>query len=413
MKFHLEFSKRELAIWCGSWIAAIALLVCGWMFWAVETQPNESVAFGWSPDAEAAAASLVAAMPAFEIVDADGNAIVQANEKANVRLWHATLKVHGRHRPNIPQQGNDCTAFGAKHAIELLEDIAVANGEPAEWHPISANYIYGRSRHPPDGGSVSGEGCSGAYTARCVTEGVCREDLPDFPPYSGALARQWGDRGPPARWISEAKKVAVRQTSLCPSSAAIRDAVCNWYPVTIASNVGFKKIVVRDGRRVGVRDGQWPHQMAIVGYDGSGREPYWYVLNSWGDVAHGKPLGDEPPGGFWITEDDCEAIAAQRASFAYSSFAGFPAREFHFDLFSTTGEPEGVSPRTVRGLTPIGSPTNHERPDHEEPSQFEICNLQFAICNRAAVDRSGTRSRADLRSARRAPSAGARFALGL
>ncbi len=351
MRLNLNISKRELLIWCGSWVAVFAC--AAWMIWLYESGAENVARLGWSPEAEAEHADIAAAMPRFQIVDGDGNAVVQANERANVRLWHATLKVHGQHRPNIPQQDNDCTAFGAMHAVELLQDIAIAHGEAVEWKPIAPHYIYGRSKNPDHAPAFRGEGCSGAYTAKCVTEGVLAANAPGVPAYSGSLSRAWGKNGVPPKWIAEAKSFPVRQTSPCRSASEIRDAVVNLCPVTIASNVGFQKIIVRDGRRVGVMAGSWAHQMTIVGYDGSAGEPYWYVLNSWGDDAHGQPLGDEPPGGFWIDEEACQAIAAQRACFAYSSFAGFPAQEFHFDLFSRT-EPAGAS----RGLTSL---TNTQR----------------------------------------------------
>ena len=382
MRINLNISKREIAIWCGSCTLSIAFVCAAWMFCIYETTPEAVARYGWSPEAEADHAEIAAAMPAFQIVDDDGNAVVSHNEQANVRLWHATLKVHGKHHPNIPQQDNDCTAFGAMHAVELLQDIAIANGEPIDWKPIAPHYIYGRSKNPDHAPPFRGEGCSGAYTAKCVMEGVLAANTPGLPSYSGAISRQWGKQGAPAKWVIEAKKFPVRQTSPCYSASEIRDSVCNLYPVTIASNVGFNRIVIRDGRRVGMMSGEWKHQMVIVGYDGSGREPYWYVLNSWGDAKHGAPLGDEPPGGFWIDEESCQAIANQRACFAYSSFAGFPAREFHFDLFSTIGEPRGVSPRTVRGLTPTGSP-NLERPDHEVHSH------PLSVADRGDGERAG------------------------
>jgi hypothetical protein len=73
--------------------------------------------------------------------------------------------------------------------------------------------------------------------------------------------------------------------------------------------------------------------MCLIGYDGAtGREPYWYVINSWGDSAHGTPPDGAPPGGFWIRAKDLAYILRQGDSFAWSNFAGFPSQDLNFRI---------------------------------------------------------------------------------
>ena len=86
---------------------------------------------------------------------------------------------------------------------------------------------------------------------------------------------------------------------------------------------------IKEGRLVNRRATTWMHQMCIVGYDGeSASQPYWFVLNSWGDDAHGTPPDDAPPGGFWIGRKDVDFIVRQGDSFALSQFDGFPAQDW-------------------------------------------------------------------------------------
>lgn len=353
MRLNLNISKRELTIVCGSTLAAVALFFATCVLRPIDTSTPADARHGWSSAAAASeeTQAIVGAMPAFAITDDNGVAIVQANERANVRLWHAVLEARGGHLPNVPQQVGDCVSWGAKHAIEYLQYMEMKTGPPgSEFHEVFAPYIYGVSRVLIGQGRLRGEGSCGAWAAKGVTQfGVLRADFENVPAYSGHIARQWGKDGPPQQFIAEAKKFLVQMTSPVADASSIRDAIVNGYPCTIASNIGFDKIVKRDGRLVGVRSGSWSHQMAVIGYDGSGETPYWYILNSWGPDAHGKPLGDEPPGGFWIGERDMTAIAAQGDSFAYSSFAGFKARDFHFDLFSRKENHENhpADPRAV------------------------------------------------------------------
>ena len=335
-----------------AFIASVTVCVVGWVITRAPDETLHEHRGGWSAEAAAAAAPLVATMPPFEITDDEGRLIVQANDKANVRLWHAVLEQRGSHLPNVPQQIGDCVSHAAKHAIEYLIYVEMKTGPPGlEFHEVFAPYIYGIARVKEGHGQFSGsDGSCGAWAAHGASEyGVLRSDFESVPPYSGSIARAWGKTGPPEKFIAEAKKTLIKTVSPVRSADAIRDALCNGYPVTIASNVGFGPVnnfrhKVIDGRIVGLEQGQWSHAMCVIGYDGfTGSQPYFYILNSWGPTAMGTPLGDEPPGGFWVTFETMDRIARQGDSFAYSSFAGFRAREL-INFFGQHQLREGEAP---------------------------------------------------------------------
>jgi len=294
---------------------------------------------GWAgPEAVKQAEPLVRGMPAFRIVGAP-----QDNERANVRLWEFAKAINGgEHLPNTPQQIGDCVSWGCKNAIDYLQCVQIARGPPPaqEFKPSFAPYFYGVSRVLIGQGRISGDGSVGAWAAEGArVYGVLAAEFAGVPRYSGDVARRWGRKGPPEEFVRHAQQFPVRTVSPVRSSMDVRDAICNGYPVTIASNWGGRMRPREvDGRLVNERRGSWNHQMCIIGYDGeTGREPYYYVLNSWGAAAHGDPPDDAPPGGFWIRERDVEYIVKQGDSFAFSNFAGFPAQELDFQIIGGTG----------------------------------------------------------------------------
>lgn len=313
----------------------------------VFTEPPKAL-MGWAgPEEVKKAAALVAAMPRFQIVGAPAG---DDNAKKNVRLWEAAVALLGHHTPNYAQQTGDCVSFGAKNAIEYLMLVQMARGPPGEFHPIFPPHIYGGSRVTIGKGQLGrGAGSVGAWAADWVTSyGVMRADADGAPKYSGSLADQWGYRGVPKEWLDVGKDFKIRTTSPVRSAAEVRDAICNGYPCTVASGWGgLMTPQTVDGRLVNRRSGSWSHQMCIIGYDGqTGREPYWYVLNSWGENAHGVPPDGAPPGGFWVRKADVEVMCSAGDAFAFSSFEGFPAQELDFTL--------------------VRRQKNEKRPEHEK-----------------------------------------------
>lgn len=324
--------KLAIAAALGISVAGLTISVTTSIDIDVSITPKEARE-GWAgPEAVKQAAPIVAQMPPFDL---DG--IKRDNTRANVRLWKFAKIVNGgKHLPNTAQQIGDCVSWGAKNACDYLACKQIARDWRAhEFRPAFAPYIYGTSRVQIGKGRIHGDGSVGAWAAEAVrTFGVLAADFEGVPEYSGRIASAWGKRGPPEEFIEHARQFAVKTVAPVRSAAEVRDAICNGYPVTIASDWGGKmKPEVVDGRLLNKRSGTWNHQMCIIGYDGeTGREPYYYVLNSWGAAAHGTPPDDAPPGGFWIREKDVEYIVRQGDSFAFSDFDGFPADELDFRI---------------------------------------------------------------------------------
>lgn len=351
-------------------LASLLLIVTGAGLVAGSLMPRPDVIppvaldqLGLAPNHAEAAAVVAARVEPFRLV---GNAADEDNSRKNVRLWDSVIALRGSHLPNVPQQIGDCVSWGAANAVNYLQAVQLTTGPPDlfEWQPADPPYIYGVSRvlvGARHGSRFRGDGSVGAYAAEGLKDfGCLKATHPQCPPYSGARAKAWGDQGPP-EWAREAaKRYTVETVAPVRTADEIRDAVCHGFPVTIASNWGTKTIRPRDGRNVAIHDGSWAHQMCVVGYDGSGREPYWYVLNSWGPNAHPAPLQGEPPGGFWIDRRSMSFIASQGDSWAFSGFEGFPAEELDWDKLlnrsrATVGAMPGQPPQ--QKLEPIMSTT--------------------------------------------------------
>lgn len=259
----------------------------------------------------------------------------QDNTRKRAVLWDAARLVNGnKHLPTFRQAIGDCVGAGAKQAVDYLQCVELIRTGELEFRTVFEPYHYACGRMAPEcgRGAIRGaDGSVGAWQAEALRlYGVISDDLPGLERYSALIVRRWATRMPEPRWLDEGKKHLVRSVAAVRSADEVRDAVCNGYPVTIASSWGgLLRPPVRDGRLVNRRVTTWMHQMCIIGYDGAaGREPYWYVLNSWGDDAHGTPPDDAPPGGFWIARIDVEFIVRQGDSFALSQFDGFPAQDW-------------------------------------------------------------------------------------
>jgi hypothetical protein len=335
---------RRLTIVSASTVLIAGAFAVGMFVWfrpvvVVQSDPitPEASRFGWAgPDAVAADENraFINACPPFQITGPDGGVVAQNNERANVRLWRGLQRVSSTLPRPGPQQIGDCTSWGARYAILCTMAAEIDAGEPYEYRDVSTAWLYGVARVWILKGAVRGDGATGSSVARAARDfGVLPAD--EAPPYSGSLATEWGRRGPPERLKEIAARHRVKTVALMRSVSDVRDAVCNGYGVSIASDWGTSNSDIRpvDGRMVARHTARWMHQMCICGYDGSSRTAYFYVMNSWGESAHPRPIDDAPAGGFWITSRDVEYIVRFNDSWAFSDFDGFPARDLNFNIF--------------------------------------------------------------------------------
>lgn len=251
--------------------------------------------------------------------------------KVPTPVWEMTKLINnGHHLPTFRQQTGDCVAAGLAQAgarLQVAEIAALYQEELLKlWH---VPFIYGISRVQIGGGQIPGPGSTGAWGAAAVRRyGVLFASDPDVPKYSGRLSDQWGERpGPPEKFQAIAKDNPVRSTAQLSTLEQVRHALCNYYPVTIASSQGFKmRPEEREGFHVFIPSGSWSHQMSLLAWMD---QPFKaaYRLNSWGPDAHGTPLNQEPPGGAWCTADclELELRSSHSELFAYSKFEGFPS----------------------------------------------------------------------------------------
>lgn len=327
---------------------------------AVDAPPAQQ--FGWAgPQAVADLAEWRNALPRFELVDELGHAVWQDNASANVRLWQAIAHAGGEYPDPAWQETGDCTSWGSGHAVIGTQGGQARRGDPIEIKRPFQPFSYGAGRvwvwAPEIGGvrNLPSAGCTGAALARaCQEYGILPYGTPGLPPYSGRLADDWGRHGPPAEFKEIASRHKVKTVALLKTTDQARDALCNFYGCSVASNWGNpgNKYTRQDGRWVAQRTGRWAHQMCLDAYDGSAPsgKKYFHLTNSWPKNQHPAPIDDSPPGGFWVEEPDLAFILAQNDSYAYSDFEGFPARNRDLDLTrlrrrrAATDTPKGLAP---------------------------------------------------------------------
>jgi len=246
-----------------------------------------------------------------------------------VKLWEfARDRNLGRHWPTGKQEIGDCVSWGWSHGVlyTLAVQLVLTGGDAALERPFQP-YIYGVSRVQIGGGRINGDGSLGTWAAAGVKKhGVITEKAPGVPPYSGQVARQWGRSGPPREFLSLGEK-SPADVRLIRTWEEACSAIATGHAVPVCSDVGYERIVERNNRVEGVRQGSWPHCMCFIGFDARPGLEALYCLNSWGPDAHAPAdsygrLDKAPPGGFWILRRDVEQMLREEDSFAVS-FTGF------------------------------------------------------------------------------------------
>ena len=282
---------------------------------------------------------IVGAMPKFFLAKQ-----TKGTQGACVKLWDAVKFVRGgKFLPCLAQATGSCVGNGAWNAVMTLMSWEIARrGEAEQYQRVFLPYHYGRGRYHA-GISGTGEGSTGSGQAEAlVKDGVIiqQEGLPE--PSGGEAGLCWGSsvemqwsngKKIADKWVTLGQKHPVKTASLVTSYDQVRDAISNGYPVTVASNRGFKMTPKVDkGKSWGVPSGTWWHQMFFDAVDDDSARPGSHIGNSWGADAHGTPADDSPPGGFWVDADVVDYMVRQEDSFAFSQFDGFPEQEMDWML---------------------------------------------------------------------------------
>jgi hypothetical protein len=294
---------------------------------------------GWVKDADVIAENLDPLVTEHFVNTPAGKAVMGDED---VFLWRSIRKVANKGPPwysNIDQgQVGCCVGAGNKHAADLCLAGAILSGGAFEWKPVSVEVIYGGSRVEIGNGKIRGDGSVGAWAARWLKEyGVVPMESVagvDLSNYSPARAREYGSRGVPKAVEDVARKFPVKGVALVKTWADVKRAMGQSYPVAVCSDQGFT--MQRDSTGSCRASGTWNHCMCIAGYRKlpNGTEQ-GFILNSWGDHAHGGPVDppDAPMCGFWADSRTIEGMVRQGDSFALADIVGFPARKIPIDWF--------------------------------------------------------------------------------
>ena len=295
---------------------------------------------------------IVSAWPRFKIQGSGWKA--PADGKA--WLWKVVEAQLGEPFLVHDQKTGSCVGQGFAQGMHYLQAVeAWQNGESEEvLVPYFWLWNYGISRWiiEPNGGQ--GEGSFGSAIAEAgakygmfAYKGMDSHNLPKWDD-QGGNGRTWGEReemrhshiNPNSekwRHMREAGASHLMKTSaLLKSADEVRDAICNGYPVTTASNWGGKMQCpikyqgTPDAYLRNDRSDTWPHQMVLIGWwDHPKDGELFYCKNSWSKRAHGVCPTGAPVGGFWMPKKDVQGIANERYGelIAYSQYEGYKAQQ--------------------------------------------------------------------------------------
>lgn len=311
--------------------------------------PNDAVNAGWIPpdqrDADATAAHTLAVATTPPLMIAG----LSANENAtSAYLWNCWKAARPQGWSGVHQITGSCVGAGGGNALFSLAAADVVKRRDPERALVPFWLLpYGISRML--GGLHSrGDGSFGSTFAQAVRQyGHIPADEPGLPAFKDTDGLIWGQsaeldwsqgRKIPEQYLTAAKPHLVQSTALCRTTDDVRDAIKNYYAVTIASNWGgqMRPSVKGSGanaRLVNRRATTWNHQMSVQGWeDNPELGELFYILNQWGLETHGRCPSGAPPGGFWINKSDLQYIVNQGETFAFSQFAGFPAIDAPLDF---------------------------------------------------------------------------------
>lgn len=347
---------------CGLVVLGVVSLL-GWQWWvqqrsewsgrvlpADDLEPPPRYC-GWIPDPQAVQECMQGwEVRPFLVLPAGADDSAEQSEES-VYLWESVRRVTGDILAGRDQGAvGSCVAVATASALEHLECVQIAAGEPGVYRDVASEVIYGGSRVQVGGGRIRGDGSIGAWAARWVKEyGVVPRGVfgrYDLRQYSVQRCREMGRHGVPAELLALARQHPVLEVARIQSWAEACAAVRRGYPVLVCSDQGFR--MERDAEGFCAPRGIWYHAMALIGIR-TGARPGGFLLNSWGDQAHSGPRvpPHAPPAGFWVDAAVLDRMLRQGDSWAFAHLIGFTERsamEYVTPLRARQGHPQRVFP---------------------------------------------------------------------
>lgn len=242
--------------------------------------------FGWSPNPKEVS-QVLGFLKSPLLGPASYN--IRGDGKGKSRfLWKAVEQVLGQF--NVRQQGtSDCTSFATAACIDALLCVNIAWLDSVQvWEAECATESnYALSRVEVGGGKLRGPGSYGAWCAKAAQEygHLIRKKYSnsvDLRRYSAVRADQWGYTGLPDDLEPIARLGLVRTVSLVSSYSEAIDSLYYGYPINVCSNSSFS--YVRDKNGFAEYTGEnWPHSMAVLGYDDDPKHPGVLCQNCFSD----------------------------------------------------------------------------------------------------------------------------------
>lgn len=264
-------------------------------------------------------------------------------------IWETTRKYLGKDIPNTPQLVGDCVGKSSADCVDYLQVLQLGEVGRTDWHKTHPSFAWANGRVMPDIGNGQlgrQDGSLGIWQALAVKKyGIIFEDDPEVPKYTAALARDWGYRGAPKKFMELGAKRLVKvdtaDSAMVKTLDQLYSALSANMPVTVASNVGFDMSPRSDGYNH--YSTKWPHQMSFIGYCKVGKKPCICLHNNWGESAHGLITDSEtgeqwPKGTLRISLKDAQTMLNAQDSWAHSFVEigikdGKPLKRELFDIF--------------------------------------------------------------------------------
>ena len=286
--------------------------------------------------------------------------IMAPTEKVDIDLWRPLLEVKPTWQRGAQGIG-DCVSWGAELVCTMLMAIQHKLGAGQWIEEAATEPIYGGGRVEANGGKLGGyqDGSWGSAAAEWLENGgvLLRQDYSgetgiaehNLTKYSKEKAKEWGNYGcggkEDAREDYGGKLDRIAKKHPCKSVTQVRSvdelcaAISNGYPVSVASMVGYGRML-RNSDGVCRSAGEWAHQMMFGGIRWVSGKPQFRQFQSWGTSCSGPDPGIDSEAvsncSWWTVAEDAARQLRANDSYAFSSLVGFPPRRLNWSEVATS-----------------------------------------------------------------------------